>query len=235
MLRAWAGLGYNRRALNLQRAARLIVARHGGELPRGLADLEALPGVGAYTAHAVAAIAFNRPVAAVDTNVRRVVGRVIAGHGTSADPGVALAPRELQQRADALVDPLHAAQWTHAMMDLASLVCRPVRPACPECPLAPGCVYRARALGGVGLGPSHIRERVDGQRPRGTGTPFPGTQRWLRGRLVEMLRGVPPGSWARIDAPLGSHDAQAVDKALASLSREGIIERDSGGRVRLPV
>ena len=81
VLRQWSGLGYNRRALNLQRAARAIVEQHGGRVPDDLAALEALPGVGPYTARAVAAIAFGRPVGPVDTNVRRVLGRVAAGHG----------------------------------------------------------------------------------------------------------------------------------------------------------
>ena len=79
VLRAWQGLGYNRRAINLQRAARIIVDEHGGRVPSDLASLEALPGVGPYTARAVAALAFGIPVGAVDTNVRRVLGRVVAG------------------------------------------------------------------------------------------------------------------------------------------------------------
>ena len=97
VLRAWRGLGYNRRGLNLWRAARVVVDEHGGELPRDVAALERLPGVGPYTARAVAAIAFGMPVGAVDTNVRRVLGRLVAG---SRD---AVQGRELQALADASV------------------------------------------------------------------------------------------------------------------------------------
>ena len=92
VLRAWQGLGYNRRALNLWRAARQIVEVHGGEVPADLRALEALPGVGPYTARAVAAIAFGMPVGAVDTNVRRVLGRMVAGDACRPRPGRASVP-----------------------------------------------------------------------------------------------------------------------------------------------
>jgi len=98
VLRAWAGLGYNRRAVALHRAARVIVEEHGGEVPASVPELEALPGVGPYTARAVAAIAFGMPVGAVDTNVRRVLGRLVAGGAEG------FTPASMQALADAVVD-----------------------------------------------------------------------------------------------------------------------------------
>ena len=91
VLRAWRGMGYNRRALNLWRAARVVVSEHAGRLPEDVAALERLPGIGPYTARAVAAIAFGSAVGAVDTNVRRVLGRAVGGARTPSRPGVAAA------------------------------------------------------------------------------------------------------------------------------------------------
>src|SRR4051812_42072151 len=117
VIRAWRGMGYDRRALNLRRAAERIVQRHDGRIPSGLADLEALPGIGPYTARAVAAIAFGRPVGAVDTNVRRVLGRALR---LPSGPATVGRVRRLQRIADASVDPGRPADWTHALMDLGA-------------------------------------------------------------------------------------------------------------------
>jgi A/G-specific adenine glycosylase len=214
VLRAWAGLGYNRRALDLQRAARRVVERHEGRVPRSVAELEALPGVGPYTARAVAAIAFGVPVAAVDTNVRRVVGRLlqVAREGS--------ARIALQAAADGLVDPQRSADWTHAVMDLGATVCR-TRPSCAACPIRQWCATADRA--------GDRREPPRSPRPS-----FPQTRRWLRGRIVAQLRETPPGRWQRLGGPLGDHSAVAVGEALLALERDGLVERDAAGRVRLP-
>jgi A/G-specific adenine glycosylase len=138
VLRAWQGLGYNRRALSLWRAARQIVEVHAGTLPADLHALEALPGVGPYTARAVAAIAFGMPVGAVDTNVCRVLGRIVAGDAS-------LDGRALQSAADDAVPPGRAGTWTHALMDLGAMLCRPRRPYCDVCPARAWCSYAASA------------------------------------------------------------------------------------------
>jgi A/G-specific adenine glycosylase len=236
VLRAWAGMGYNRRALNLQRAAATIVERHAGELPRTVEELEALPGVGPYTARAVAAIAFGVPVAAVDTNVRRVVGRVAVGHGAAADPGEPLPARALQVVADRLVDRVDPAAWTHATMDLGATLCRPANPRCDACPLEAICRRRAIVGDGILTGTPmpmpplrRARSRVGPPEPA-----FRSTRRWLRGRIVERLRDLPDGEWASIDGSIGEHDAAAVAAALDGLVGEGMIERGSDGAVRLP-
>jgi A/G-specific adenine glycosylase len=233
VLRAWAGMGYNRRALALQAAAGRIVERHGGAVPASVEALLALPGVGPYTARAVAAIAFHAPVAAVDTNVRRVVGRLGCGHGAPTDPGSPRSSRELQAMADSLLDPADPAAWTHAMMDVGATICRPARPRCDVCPLSTWCLRRAlveEAGPVVPAGPS-------GPARRGSGTPppaFPTTRRWLRGRIVARLREQPDGCWLAIAGPIGTHAVPAVQDALAALAAEGMIEQRHDGAVRLP-
>ncbi len=240
VLRAWAGMGYNRRALDLRRAAARIEGLHGGVTPRTIAELEALPGVGPYTARAVSAIAFGVPVAAVDTNVRRVIGRVVTGHGAVADAGSPLPARALQAVADTLVDPADPARWTHAMMDLGASCCRPAVPRCADCPLAPLC--RRHALTAVipppgstrtgSTPPSPTARRSDA--PPSPRPAFPETRRWLRGRILARLRELPDGAWTVIAGRIGTHDGPAVEMAVAMLVGEGMVERRSDGSVRLP-
>jgi len=222
VLRAWRGLGYNRRGLNLWRAARVVVEDHAGELPRDVAALERLPGVGPYTARAVAAIAFGMRVGAVDTNVRRVLGRVVAG---SRD---AVHGRELQALADALVPPDEPAAWTHALMDLGATICRAQTPVCAGCPVRAFCRYAAADGAGE-------QARAQARARPAREAPFPSTSRWLRGRILDSLR---DGSdWVDVDDRIGQHDRPAVEVALADLAADGLIERADGNalRARLPV
>jgi len=224
-LRAWAGLGYNRRAIHLQRAARVIVAEHAGRVPDSVADLECLPGVGPYTARAVAALAYGRPVAAVDTNVRRVISRL---HGR------VLGARDVQEAAQALMPPDDAAIWNHAVMELGATVCRARRPDCPACPVRRWC----QSAGRVGT-TSAQRQSAAGSLPPdaspGPGpVPFERTSRWLRGRIVARLRDVEEGTWSRLPGSIGVHGTEAVTRAVAALQRDGLVERHADGSVRLP-
>lgn len=216
VLRAWRGLGYNSRALNLQRAARAIVDDHGGRVPADVAALERLPGVGPYTARAVAAIAFGLPVGAVDTNVRRVLARAIAGDAR------AFRPRALQALADQAVDPDRPADWTHAVMDIGATFCRTTRPSCPDCPLCDRCVYAGS--GGATEGPVEGPPPADEPRRRAARTPFPETTRWLRGRILDRARDAADGVWVAFDGPLGSHPHEAVVAMLSVLARDGLLE-----------
>ena len=235
VIRAWRGLGYNRRALNLHRAA-VAIAAAGGTVPGDVDGLMALPGIGPYTARAVAATAFGVPVGAVDVNVRRVLGRILA-----ADPA-SIAPASLQAAADALVDPDQPGTWTHALMDIGATVCRPARPSCASCPARPWC-RAARELGD-----GEAARRVGGGRPapqassaarpiatrsRPAAVPFEQTTRWLRGRLVDLLRDATLGEVLAVDGPLGAHSPEAVARALAGLARDGMVELDAAGRARL--
>jgi A/G-specific adenine glycosylase len=212
LLRAWAGLGYNRRALALREAARTIVREHGGRVPGTVAELERLPGVGPYTARAVAASAFGEPVAPLDVNVRRVVGRVL---------GERLQPGELQAAADGLVQRDDPRAWVDAVMDLAATVCTARAARCAACPLAEMC----RSAGS-------IAEPVGRSQASTSATPFPRTNRWLRGRLLAAVRDAPAGHWVHAPDGLGEHDREAVLAALRGLERDGFVElRD--GRARL--
>jgi A/G-specific adenine glycosylase len=226
VLRAWQGLGYNRRALALWRAAQAIVTDHGGVVPSDVAALEALPGVGPYTARAVAAIAFDVPVGAVDTNVRRVLGRIVTG---DAD---ALGRAAMQRLADEAVPTDRPADWTHAVMDVGATICRPVRPACQACPARAWCIVGARAAHEPEV------ERAARRRTRGPSPAFPTTSRWLRGRILDRLRAAPDGEWVELAGSIGSHEAAAVETAARALARDGLIELDMSARtmkVRLPI
>ena len=229
VLRAWQGLGYNRRALALWRAARCIVDEHGGQVPSDVAELQALPGVGPYTARAVAAIAFGVPAGAVDTNVRRVLGRIAAGGAEVLDPA------DLQALADRVVPADRAADWTHAVMDVGASVCRPMRPDCEACPARASCRFAQRAA--AGAPESVVRGRPDA-RPA-PAPAFPTTSRWLRGRILDRLRATPDDGWLALDDAIGSHDRAAVAGAARALAREGLLELDGIGtgsiRARLPL
>jgi A/G-specific adenine glycosylase len=190
VLAAWVGLGYNRRALRLHEAARIVV-RDGW--PRDAAGLRCLPGVGPYTAAAVASFAFGERIAAVDTNVRRVAVRI----GAVAD--------ELLPRA-------RHADWNQAAMELGATVCSARAPACNACPAGPWCASRGR----VAVAP----RAAAGRAPR-----FEETDRWLRGRIVAAL--------AVGEAFPAGIEPQRLERALAGLERDGLVERD-GVKVGLP-
>jgi A/G-specific adenine glycosylase len=217
VLRAWRGLGYNRRALALRNAAVVIVHEHGGRVPSDLAALRRLPGVGPYTARAVAALAFGRPVGAVDTNVRRVLNRAVGGH-----PG-AFTEGEIQAVADASVPADRPGHWTHALMDVGATFCRPRAPRCSGCPARRWC--RARIAGTVDPPRRASSPAAGSAPPRAAADPFRGTSRWLRGRILDALRDGPGDAWVRIEAPIGGHGAEAVETAVLGLAREGLAER----------
>ena len=215
LLRAWAGLGYNRRALALREAARTIVREHGGRVPGTVPELERLPGVGPYTARAVAASAFGVPVAPLDVNVRRVVGRVV---------GEAVPPGRLQDAADELVSLDDPRAWVDAVMDLAATVCTARAPRCAVCPLAGMC----RSAGSIGEAARSGTAAGSRATPAMPPTPFRRTNRWLRGRLLAAVRDAPAGSWVEAPDGLGEHDRVAVLAALRGLERDGFVEFRDG-------
>lgn len=209
LLATWAGLGYNRRALRLREAAQSIVADHGGCVPETVDALQRLPGIGPYTARAVAAVAYGVPVAPLDVNVRRVVSRVLGE--ASATPG-------FQAAADDLVTRGQPGRWLDAVMDLAAGTCTPRSPRCDACPIASMCASRGANVVAV---------------PRVRTVPFPMTTRWLRGRLVALLTEAPAGTWVELPRKLGEHDADAVAMAALGLERDGIFElSERSARIR---
>jgi len=216
-VRAWGRLGYPRRALRLHNAATVIVARHAGEVPSSYPELLALPGVGSYTAAAVASFAFGQRHAVLDTNVRRVLARAVEGRGDAAR-SVTVAERA---RAEALVpdDAAVAASWAVAVMELGALVCTARAPRCSDCPLATTCAWRT-------AGRPEPETRRPGQR-------YAGTDRQVRGRLLAVLReaeGTVPS--AALDAVWD--DVVQRNRALDSLLADGLVERIGTGEVRLP-
>lgn len=207
VLREWQGLGYNRRAVALWRAARMIRDDHDGRVPDSVEELERLPGVGPYTARAVAAIAFAQPVGAVDVNVRRVLGRVIGG---TAD----IPPATIQTAADAGAAAIDPATWTHAVMDLGAAICRPREPRCDACPAQAFCRY-----------PVDEPRQTPANAAMKTPTPaFPTTTRWLRGRILDRLREAEAHDWVALDGPIGSHPVDRVHAATEALASEGMVE-----------
>jgi A/G-specific adenine glycosylase len=202
VVRAWEGLGYNRRAVALSDSARAIVSDHAGAVPSGTDELRALPGIGPYTAAAVASIAFGAPVAAVDTNVRRIVARVHLGAEADEVPR-----RRIRELADVWLDRDAPGAWNQALMDLGREVCRP-RPRCPVCPLAAGCAFFA-----AGAEPRPSRRRQG---------PFEGSSRQVRGAIVRALRERSPSSVGVIASTTGL-DLARVAAAIEDLHREGLI------------
>jgi A/G-specific adenine glycosylase len=251
VLRAWRGLGYNRRALALRDAARRIVEDHGGRVPDDIAALRSLPGVGPYTARAVAALAFGQSQAAVDTNVARVLGRALGPGGE----GKAVDRAALQRLADASLPAAEPGAWTHALMDIGATLCRIRAPRCEACPLRPWCGFASRsatrdlqaAAAVPGRGARHdeassrpVRHRAPRVRPGDprAATPFPATTRWLRGRILDRLRDAPEGGWLTIEGPMGSHDGAAVVAAIEALAVERLLEvrrTETAFQARLPV
>jgi A/G-specific adenine glycosylase len=228
VVRAWRGLGYNRRALALRAIAVAVVTDHGGRLPEDLAALQRLPGIGPYTARALAALAFGQSVGPVDTNVGRVLQRVVFGLDTGVGRGRPSA-RELQTVADAAVPPGAAAVWTHALMDIGATLCRPKAPRCEACPIQPWC-RAAEALAGASRARS--RRKAESAASAASAAPmarpragFQATRRWLRGRIVERLCDAPDGEWVALGDRIGEHGPDAIEGALAGLRRDGLVER----------
>jgi len=168
VIRTWGNLGYNRRAVALWGAARTRVRDHGGRFPPDPAALRGLPGVGPYTAAAVASLAFGVPVPTLDTNARRVVARARLGREPHD-----VAPRALHAEAASWLDRRDPGSWNQALMDLGRDVCRPA-PRCGECPLAAGCRFHGSGRQGV-----PDRRRTE---------PYEGSRRQARGRVVAVLR-----------------------------------------------
>ena len=211
VLLSWEGLGYNRRAIALSETARTIVREHGGEVPSDPAVLLRLPGIGPYTSAAVASIAFGVPVAAVDTNVRRVVARVFEGR----DP-VDLSPSHIRALADGWLDRSDPGAWNQASMDLGREVCRP-NPRCDRCPLAAVCRFETSG-----------REPQTRRSPQ---APFEGSTRQIRGAVVQALRSRPSALPSEL-ARLTGQEPERVDRAVRALVAEGLLEVRRG-RIRL--
>jgi A/G-specific adenine glycosylase len=209
VIQLWAGLGYNRRALQLHRTAVVVAERHGGRLPDALADLLALPGVGPYTARAVLAFAHERDVAVLDANARRALSRLV---GRTAG----------QREADALVPRGQGWGWNQAVLDLGATRCR-VRPRCSDCPMAAHCAWRRAGPGAP-----------DPWRPGPRQSRFEGSDRQGRGRLLSAVRRAPVSADDVAAAAGWAHQPERSRRVAAGLVTEGLLVEDAGGGLRLP-
>jgi A/G-specific adenine glycosylase len=206
-VRAWGRLGYPRRAQRLHAAATALVTEHGGEVPREVEALRRLPGVGDYTAAAVATFAHGQRHVVLDTNVRRVLARVLSGVEL---PAVTVTRSERELAGAVLPQPDSvAATWSVAVMELGALVCTAARPRCDACPVSGLCAWRA-----AGYPP------YDG--PARRGQTYAGTDRQCRGRLLEVLRDAhQPVHRSRLDAVWSQ--AEQRERCLASLLADGLV------------
>lgn len=236
-VRAWGRLGYPRRALRLHGAALAIVQDHGGEVPGDYADLIGLPGVGGYTAAAVAAFAFGRRETVVDTNIRRVHARLFSG---SALPAPALTAAEMRLAAELLPDDVGSSvRWNASVMELGALVCTARAPKCAVCPVRERCAWLAAG------------EPPPSYTPKGQA--WHGTDRQVRGGVMAVLRladaPVPAEMFQQAPADLGFGAAgigvplaalhrlncapEQLERALAGLLEDGLAELHEDG-YRLP-
>jgi A/G-specific adenine glycosylase len=222
VVRAWRGLGYNSRAIRLQRLAATVMAKHAGEIPRDQAALRALPGVGPYTACAIQAFAFDHDEVAADTNVRRVVHRVL--HGIEYPPKAA--PRDLDAAARAGIPRGRGHDWNSAMMDLGSTICTARAPKCLVCPLRESCA--AAPIDAHQL--SSLAQQYAPKRSPQERLPFERTTRFVRGRIVDRLRDLPPNQaislldLRRALHPAVERDLETFKTIVDRLAHEGVIE-----------
>ena len=219
-VRAWDRLGYPRRALNLHAAATTIAERHGNRVPSDVDELLALPGVGPYTARAVAAFAYGVRTPVVDTNVRRVLARALDGQ---AEPGVPRTQRDLEAMDAVLPQNAERARLANAgVMELGQTVCTARAPRCAECPIAALCAWRAAGY------PDYEGERAPRQKK------YEGSDRQVRGLILRELRGSDLPVPAEALAALWP-DAEQLARALAGLVRDGLVAGDPVEGYLLPL
>lgn len=218
VVRAWGKLGYPRRALRLHAAAGVIANEHGDVVPSDVETLLAMPGIGAYTARAVAAFAYGKRAPVVDTNVRRVVARAVQGSGDAGPPSTT---RDLAD-VDAVLpaEDAPAARLSAALMELGAVICTARTPRCADCPIVEQCAWHHAGKPAY-AGPAKPVQR------------FAGTDRQVRGRLLDVLRDTDePVTKARLDV-VWSIDGQR-DRCLDSLLVDGLVEQTEDGRFALP-
>jgi len=214
VLRAWGKLGYPRRAKRLHECATVIATEHGDVVPSDVEMLLRLPGVGAYTARAIACFAYRQRVPVVDTNVRRVVARVV--HGRADSPA---SVRDLDDVAALLPDSADAPTFSVALMELGATVCTARSPRCGLCPLS-ACAWRSRGYPEAAAPVRRVQR-------------YAGTDRQVRGRLLDVLRGNDsPVARAQLDVAWLTDTAQR-DRALDSLLVDGLVEQTADGRFAL--
>ncbi len=201
VIREWQGLGYNSRAVRLKRIAEAVIAQFGGSMPSDVESLRSLKGIGPYTAAALRAFAFECDDAAVDTNVRRVVERLMLG----AEQPQALVPRG------------RGHDWNSALMDFGATICTARAPKCAVCPLKTVCAS-------FPVGPPDLKR----ERPKVKAMPFERTTRFARGRIIDRLRSLPPGKRVSLlalhrELALPGRSPEDVSTLVEALARDGLV------------
>jgi A/G-specific adenine glycosylase len=254
VIREWAGLGYNQRAVRLQECARQVATSFAGKLPTSISDLMTLPGIGRYTAGAIACFAFGLPVATVDTNIRRVLRRLFLGIAPADWQEGDRSAREILALAGWALPRDAAYDWQQALMDLGATTCLGRRPLCESCPLTGSCRAYAEvsreALFPGGEALTHLRrvaevregysalarpDRHRSTKPVKKRETFGNSSRYFRGRIVEVLRSLAPGESLML-AELGERirpDFTARDSQLASWLGGIVSKLERDGLVRL--
>lgn len=233
VIRVWSGMGYNGRAVRLHKLAQTVVSEHNGELPRTVDELRKLPGIGPYTAAAVACFAFGAPVPVIDTNIYRVLSRVV--HGVEAPER-----RNIDPLVASLVPgpeaPLDSSTWHQALMDIGATLCTAARPRCMLCPLREHCASAPLLQDGSA---PHLAEASVPYVPKQS--KFAGSTRFYRGRIVDALRALPNGQTLSLGdltslVDDGAGPAQGVEwiaTLVDALVRDGLVRRD-GNQIALP-
>jgi len=240
VISAWVPLGYNMRAVRLQSIARQVIAAYDGCIPDSIEELLKLKGIGRYTAGAIACFAYRKQVATVDTNIRRVLHRIFLG---LEYPAPRLNDSQLLTLAEQVLPPGEAYNWNQALMDIGATICNSNNPQCTRCPVQESCKAFAE-LGQYSLFPAgdifpqlrKVAEKKAGYQTR----PFTSTNRYFRGRIVDLLRTVPAGQRMTLDA-LGpkikagfcADDLPWLQKIVAGLAKDGLLDY-AGDGVRLP-
>lgn len=240
VISAWVPLGYNRRAVNLQTIARQVVRDYAGRIPATVEELLTLKGIGRYTAGAVACFAYHQQVATVDTNIRRVLHRIFFG---LEYPQPRLNDAQMLAFAEHALPPGEAYNWNQALMDLGATICTSAAPRCEKCPVQTLCRAYAE-MGQHSLFPTgavlrQVRKVAEKKASYQT-QPFTSTNRYFRGRIIDLLRSQPTGSRISL-AELGTHikrgfgddDLPWLQQLVEGLAKDGLLDYAPDG-VRLP-
>ncbi|HEX3723965.1 MAG TPA: A/G-specific adenine glycosylase [Nitrolancea sp.] len=220
VIREWSGLGYNRRAVNLQRTAQAVIERHDGIMPHNLRQLLDLPGIGPYTAGAIACFAYEQDTGFFDTNIRRVLHRIFFGPEL---PKERVSTRELQALAEAIVPTGKGYEWNQSLMELGAVQCTARRPACLTCPVQSHCRAFPTIQTVIATLPKGTRKKKE--------EPFSGSTRYYRGRTIEALRDLDDGETLDLTAlgPLVRDDFSGehlvwLRELVQGLSRDGLAQ-----------
>jgi len=240
VIAVWVPLGYNRRAVSLQSIARQVLAEYDGRIPDTIDELLKLKGVGRYTAGAIACFAYHKQVATVDTNIRRVLHRVFLG---LEHPDPKANDTQMLMLAEHVLPTGHAYNWNQALMDMGATVCTSGNPLCGDCPLQQQCAaytemsqYSLFPSGTVLRQLRKVTEKKTGYQAK----PFTSTNRYFRGRIVDLLRSTPAQQrislaalGPQIKPEFGEQDYDWLQKIIEGLVRDGLLDANEEG-VRLP-